>query len=383
MLAASMISPGGCLKKNDLKVAFRFDGSSLIGTGHFMRCLTLAAALRKRGAKTRFVCRYLPRYLRDLSGEKGVEITLLDGEGSKPVWDRLDHSCWQESAMIKDAKATIDALADESWDWLVVDHYAFDSRWETRLRQIARKIMVIDDIADRPHQCDLLLDQNLYEDMGQRYNGKVPTSCRLLLGPHYALLRNEFLELHKDQKPRSGPVKRIIVFLGGVDSTNFTTCVIEALVSLDLGEPDVDIIIGAQHPYRDLIVKVCDNHGFTCHIQTNRMAELFAEADLAIGAGGSASWERCCMGLPSLLVSLADNQVAIAKALDKYGACVYLGSAENIDKTSLCNAVMSIVHSPNELRTLSEKALTLVDGRGVERICKIITSDYGHLHSQY
>lgn len=289
-------------------IAFRTDASSQIGTGHFMRCLTLAYGLKQCGAHIRFVSRELPVHLRDTLTAKGMELTSLDSNASELPIDELAHAHWLRTSQTQDAQATIQALSDRTWDWLVVDHYALDARWESALRQTARQIMVIDDIADRQHDCDMLLDQNFYADMQNRYTGKVPAHCQLLLGPRYALLRDEFRKLREQVKPRTGPVKRILVFFGGVDADNYTGRAIKALAESGVEGLHVDVVIGAQHPCCAEIETNCAAQGFVCHVQTDRMAELMAAADLAIGAGGSASWERCCLGLPTLAICTADNQ---------------------------------------------------------------------------
>ena len=194
------------------QIAFRTDASDQIGTGHFMRCLTLADGLKQRGAQICFVSCHLPEQLRSILVAKGHEFVLLDSVQNALALDELAHAHWLGGTQAEDAADTIRALSDRILDWLVVDHYALDFRWESALRQTAKKIMVIDDIADRQHDCDVLLDQNFYADMQTRYTGKVPSHCRLLLGPRYALLRDEFRQLHEHVKPCSGPVKRMLVF---------------------------------------------------------------------------------------------------------------------------------------------------------------------------
>ncbi|MDA3875690.1 MAG: UDP-2,4-diacetamido-2,4,6-trideoxy-beta-L-altropyranose hydrolase [Halothiobacillus sp.] len=181
-------------------IAFRTDASSQIGTGHFMRCLTLADALKQRGAQTRFVSRHLPEYLRSMLAAKGHEFAPLDKAQHDAILDELAHAPWLGTSQVQDAQATIQALSGQAWDWLIVDHSALDARWESVLRRTAKQIMVIDDIADRQHECDMLLDQNFYADMELRYIGKVPLHCQLLLGPRYAMLRDEFRQLHEQIK---------------------------------------------------------------------------------------------------------------------------------------------------------------------------------------
>ena len=356
-----------------MRIAFRTDATSQIGTGHFMRCLTLADALKQCGAYIRFISRELPVHLRDMLTAKGIELVSLEGNvGSSPNGD-LAHAHWLRSSQAQDAQATIEAMSDQAWDWLIVDHYALDARWESVMRQATKQMMVIDDIADRQHDCDVLLDQNFYGDMEDRYTDKVPAHCQLLLGPHYALLRDEFRKLHEQIQPRTGSVKRILVFFGGVDVDNYTGVAIEALSGLTDNGLHVDIVIGAQHPCRAEIETNCAAQAFVCHVQTDRMAELMAAADLAIGAGGSATWERCCLGLPALLVALAENQIDIAKALDLIGACIYIGELKLTNVSIMLNAVDTLLRNQDQRMALSRKAYSLVDGLGINRVVEIIS----------
>lgn len=352
------------------RIAFRADATGQIGTGHFMRCLTLADGLKQRGANICFVSRELPMHLRGMLTAKGIGFISLDVEPAEEQAEVLAHSHWLGVSQKQDAQATIQALSGQIWDWLVVDHYALDARWENALRSVVKKIMAIDDIADREHDCDVLLDQNFYENMQARYDGKVPTHCKLLLGPHYALLRDEFGKLREQVKPRSAGINRILVFLGGVDFDNYTGQAIEAISSAGIRDVHVDVVIGAQHPCRIGIEKICTELGYSCHVQTNRMAELMAAADLAIGAGGSASWERCCLGVPALLVALAENQIEIAKGLGAFGACVYIGTKGTVSTSIMQNAVEELIGNPSRVEKISRQAFSLVDGMGVGRVCQ-------------
>jgi UDP-2,4-diacetamido-2,4,6-trideoxy-beta-L-altropyranose hydrolase len=351
-------------------VAFRTDATNQIGTGHFMRCLTLADVLKQRGAQTRFISRHLPEHLSGMLSAKEHEFVQLDSAPHDADVNELAHAHWLGGSQAQDAADSIRLLSDGVWDWLIVDHYALDTRWETALRNTAKRILVIDDIADRQHDCDVLLDQNFYADMGVRYTGKVPAHCQLLLGPRYALLREEFRQLHEQIRPRSGPVKRVLVFFGGVDADNYTGCAIEALSGIGIPDLHVDVVIGSQHPCREQIEAACIQQGFICHVQTDKMAELMAVADLAIGAGGSASWERCCLGLPALHVALADNQINIAKALDLFGAGIYVGTSKTTNAPIMRSAIVSLLSTQDQLKLLSKKAYSLVDGLGVDRVCQ-------------
>jgi UDP-2,4-diacetamido-2,4,6-trideoxy-beta-L-altropyranose hydrolase len=354
-----------------MKIAVRVDASSKIGTGHFMRCLTLADALKQRGAQIRFSSRHLPEHLRGILVAKGHEFALLDTAKNDATVDELAHAHWLGVSQAQDASNSIRVLSDVDWDWLIVDHYALDARWENTLRGTVKKIMVIDDIADRRHDCDVLLDQNFYADMQTRYTGKVPYHCQLLLGPRYALLRDEFRKLHEQVRPRAGPVKKILVFFGGVDVGNYTGRAIEALSEIIVADVHVDVVIGAQHPCLEQIKAACAQHGFICHVQTDKMAELMAVADLAIGAGGSASWERCCLGLPCIVGAVAQNQVQAAKDLSALGAVKYIGAVQEITVGKLKQEIEQAYHQ-DWLNKASSLGLGLVDAQGVMQVIKIM-----------
>jgi len=350
-------------------IAIRVDASSQIGTGHFMRCLTLAENLHLRGVVICFVSRYLPQYLRDILSEKGYEFILLDGASSDPLTDELSHSHWLECSQQRDAQESALVLSDRTWDWLIVDHYALDARWESALRQTANKIFVIDDIADRQHDCDILLDQNFYSDMYTRYTDKVPGHCLLLLGPRYALLRAEFGRLREKVKPRTGPVKRILVFFGGIDADNYTQCTLDALADISLDGIHVDVVIGSQHPYRKDIESSCTERGFCCYVQTSHIAELMASADLAIGAGGLASWERCCLGLPTIAFSTADNQFRQINDAAVEGL-LYVPETGSDFYAWIKHHLCSLSENANLRKLISLRSLSAVDGRGVLRVIR-------------
>jgi UDP-2,4-diacetamido-2,4,6-trideoxy-beta-L-altropyranose hydrolase len=357
-----------------VKIAFRVDASEKIGTGHFMRCLTLANAVRKRGAQTCFVSRQMPEHFLGMLAQQGhAYMPLAPALGQQLAGD-LSHAAWLETSQEVDAQASRAALASQAWDWLMVDHYALDRRWESALRQTARKILVIDDLADRQHDCDMLLDQNFYRDMPGRYAGKVPAHCQLLLGPRFALLRDEFRELHEKARPHEGAVERLLVFFGGVDADNYTGLALRALAEGVGGDIQVDVVLGAQHPFREAIESACAQRGYSYHLQTTRMAELMAAADLAIGAAGSTSWERCCLALPAIVFSLADNQSEIAKGIEQLGAGCYL-QAKAADVEGTLRAVLcQLLNDRQRLADYSRRGYSLVDGKGVDRVCACLSA---------
>lgn len=336
-----------------------------------MRCLTLADALRMRGAEVRFVSRGLPEHLNGMLAAKGHQLVPLDNRSFKENSEDLPHAGWLGTSQQADADESTEALSDGVQDWLIVDHYALDGRWESALRQTAKNILVIDDLADRTHDCDVLLDQNLYTDIDTRYDGKVPTHSLLLLGPRYALLRDSFRQLHEELAPRVGPVKRLLVFFGGADADNYTSRAVKALGDLGIKGLHVDVVIGAQHSCSQQLEAACAKHQFELHVQTDRIAELMAAADLAIGAGGSATWERCCLGLPTFSIPTADNQVRqVADAASQ--GLLYAPELKE-DLTSAIGRHLSALMENGSLRqSMSRNGMATVDGVGILRLIAIM-----------
>lgn len=333
-----------------------------------MRCLTLAEEILARGAKVRFLSRELPDHLQALLAEKDIEYVGLSGSDFDHANADLAHSDWLGASQQTDAEQTKAALSGTRWDCLVVDHYALDHRWESILRDAADKLMVIDDLADRKHNCDLLLDQNLYDDMHRRYDNLLPSHCERLIGPRYALLRHEFRESRGLVASVDERVKKILIYFGGMDAENHTTKAILAVAEAGLGQVEVDVVVGATHPELAPIEVLCEIHGFTCHIQTKRIASLMACADISIGAGGTALWERCAMGLPTIVVCTADNQreqVAFAGLR----TLVYL--PQFTEETWLSDIAIHLRALANNVvlrRTLSLNGMLAVDGQGTRRV---------------
>lgn len=362
-----------------MNIAFRVDASFLIGTGHVMRCLTLANALRERGAVCRFICREHPGNLLELIRKQGFEAVALPSRdglaehvtvSEEPV---VVHANWLGTDWRTDAEQTTAVISDTTIDWLIVDHYAIDSRWESFLRPRCRKIMVIDDLADRAHDCDLLLDQNLVADMTYRYDGKVPTHCGRMLGPEYALLQPQYAELHPRVPPREGPVRRVLIYFGGADADNLTGRAIATFLSLGQGNVALVVVINPNSPHAATIRQLaagCER--ITLHEGLPSLAPLMVEADLTIGAAGSTTWERCCLGLPTLVITLAENQRPIAAELDRLGLVRWLGHKDQVDEAQLAVA-LKIVFDTGLSPEWSTHCQRLVDGLGVERVTSILT----------
>jgi UDP-2,4-diacetamido-2,4,6-trideoxy-beta-L-altropyranose hydrolase len=356
-----------------LKIAIRTDASNQIGTGHFMRCLTLADALKQRGAQIRFVSRHLPEHLREMLAAKGHEFIPLDSNSNEAMPGDLAHAHWLGTSQQADAQDSIQVLSDQFWDCLVVDHYALDQRWESNLRASVGRILVIDDLADRIHDCDLLLDQNLVAKMHTRYGDKVPAACGMLLGPEYALLQPIYAELHDHIPPREGAIRRIFIFFGGADRSNLTGRTLSAFLHLNRSEIEVDVVITTGGPHAEAIRKQVAGHAnIHLHSGLPTLAPLMAAADLAIGAGGATSWERLCLGLPTLVVTLAENQRPIANGLSQHGLIRWLGHQDAVDEPTIAEALGKLIQQGLD-EDWALRCLKAVDGHGVNRVCAALT----------
>lgn len=315
-----------------MKIVFRVDSSTQIGSGHLMRCLTLAGQLHKeKQAEILFLSRDLPGNLAKLVQEKGYRLVLLSRVEENAALE--GYAKWLMVTQDEDARECIDVLREEApVDMLVVDSYAIDERWESQVRSFVQKIMVIDDLANRKHDCDILLDQNFYLDKDARYYGLVPEHCQLLLGPQHALLREEFYEAKKHLRKRDGEIRNILVFYGGSDLTNETMKALRAIVQLEnCTTLMVNVIVGGSNPYKTEIELFCQQYPFFhYYCQVDNIAEFMNAADLALGAGGTTTWERCFLELPAIVTAIAENQVRVCEDCAGAGFILYLGKFQKV-----------------------------------------------------
>jgi UDP-2,4-diacetamido-2,4,6-trideoxy-beta-L-altropyranose hydrolase len=350
-------------------IVFRTDASLAIGTGHVMRCLTLADALRECGACSHFISRAHDGHLIEHIRARGHQVSALPVTGSASTAATTDnstaHAHWLGADWVSDARETLMALQGQRADWLVVDHYALDARWEQHLRQACQQLLVIDDLADRPHDCELLLDQNLGR-LASDYGRWVPVSCTVLAGPQHALLRPEFADWRlPSMARRSTPrLRHLLITLGGVDKDNATSQLLQALRCCPLpNECKITVVMGPHAPWLcDVLAQAAQMPWPTeVLVDVHNMAELMAQCDLAIGAAGSTNWERCCLGLPCLLMVLADNQRSSALALEQANAVQVLALASLA--VSLPAQIRQLA-SGETLETLSNAAQAITSGDG-------------------
>lgn len=345
-----------------MQFVFRADASLQAGTGHVMRCLTLADELRRHGASASFICRAEPGNLIAHIKSRGYKADVLESGGSALVQQR-------------DAEQCVGLLAEMRPDWIIVDHYALGREWEGAVRQYASKLFVIDDLADRDHDCDLLLDQNLYDGVEDRYAPLVPTHCRQLIGPRFALLRPEFAQFRSKVSRPAQPVSSLLVSFGGADSTNETTRIVAILHDLLPQSVSVDVVIGPTNPHGAQIKSLAsDRPLITVHAGTDRMAELMALADAFIGAGGATTWERFCLGLPSLVIAVAENQVPTSQYLGKLGAIDYIGPGSEVTEGALLASLSRFLMDHERRAKMAALGMQLVDGLGAKRVSDSLLS---------
>ena len=344
-----------------MRVLIRADASPIIGSGHIARCLTLARVLRGHGAHVTFACRQLPGHRLQALAAEGFETFALPdfypGEDPQQAIESL--LPWQA-----DIAALQQVSSDQpGFDWVIVDHYGLDHHWQTAARRFAPRIMAVDDLATRTYSVDLLLNQNL---SGTRaaYTGLLPESCRTLLGPRYALLRDEFRCEAIDIKPRA---RRVLVNFGGFDAAMQTHHAMLALA--DFPELEVDFVAGADNPaWARMQVMAASRPNWRLHSFIGHFHQLMIEADLFIGAGGGTSWERAAMGLPTICIAVSNNQHANSEAMATFGAHVYLGPRENVTVGQLRQAIGFVADNQGLRKSLAEHSQRLVDGLGAQRV---------------
>lgn len=348
-----------------MRVLIRADASPTIGSGHIARCLTLARVLRKQGAHVVFACRLLPGHRLQALATEGFEALAMPDRypGEDPQQGVESLLPWQ--ADIAALALALEGLPD--FDWIVVDHYGLDHHWQTAARRFAPRIMAVDDLATRTYSADLLLNQNLSGSQ-TAYAGLLPERCQTLLGPRYALLRDEFQCAVIEIKPR---VLRVLVNFGGFDAAMQTHHAMLAL--MDFHEVEVDFVAGADNPAWTRMQEMAASHpNWRLHSFVSDLHHLMQEADLCIGAGGGTSWERAALGLPTICIAVSNNQQANSEVLAASGAHLYLGPRATVSVEQLRQAIGLVVDNQGLRISLAERSRQYVDGLGAQRVAAVL-----------
>jgi len=340
-----------------MNLIIRADANVKIGIGHLMRCLALAQAWHAERGRAILLSHCESEALRQRVEKAGISFIPLD----KPHPDSSD------------LQRTLAMLEKLQADWLALDGYHFDTTYQQAIRATGYRLLVIDDIAHCPeYHADILLNQNINA-------GKLTYMCdpdtRLLLGTRYVLLRPEFLEWRNWRREISGVAPKVLVALGGNDPDNVTIKVIQALQQVNVPGLEAKIVVGPVNPNLDTLLWAVQNSNSNLQLLTTvtNMPELLAWADVAVSAGGSTCWELAFMGVPCIVLVLAENQTKVAEGLDQAGIVINLGWFDRISESEIAGAVTSLL-SANECRhRMSQEGQNLVDGLGSVRVLACMT----------
>lgn len=356
-----------------MKIAVRADASTSMGVGHLKRCLSLAEALREEGASVQFVTRDLDvdasSIVRDRFPLTALRApTRADGSG---IDSRVAHAEWAEVSWRVDAEETAGVLGATGVDTVIVDHYAFDAEWHVLVAgSLGSRIVAIDDLADRSIRADILIDQTYSEDHAQKYAGLVSPGTRILGGPGIAMLDPTYAaapryEFHSE-------VRSIGLFMGGVDRTGCNSLAYEALRT-GLGfRGGIEVVTTSGNKHLPALRALAEKDtALTLSVDLPSLSEFYARHDLQVGAGGGATWERCCIGAPSLVVGVAENQWSVLLPIETLG----VAAVSRVDPPTIEafeREIKQLIESPARRRELAERAVELVDGRGAQRLAAAI-----------
>lgn len=339
-------------------LVIRADGNARMGTGHVMRMLALAQAYRRRGGRVVFLAADIPDAL----------VRVL--EGHQVAVNRVPAAPGSED----DARLAARQAAEEEAGWVVLDGYHFGPDYQAWLQSRGFKVLVMDDMAHLPsYHGHIIVNQNLHAPLC-RY--PVNNGTRLLLGPDYVLLREEFRRRRAQRRAVGLEARRVLVTMGGGDSGNFTATVIRALKKSRLAL-EITAVVGPANPHRSALQALANGTGTRIITSPPSMADLMAWADLAISAGGSTVWELAFMGLPALLVTTAGNQAGIVDACARTGMAVNLGDPARLDEEDILQVVEQLIRSPVMRRRMAAAGAQLVDGGGCDRIIDAMSAGNG------
>ena len=353
------------LNKSNL-IYIRVDTSSQIGSGHLERCITLSKELKKKGMNINFICHSHNRSMERRINNEGFFFKVLPNfKHTLKKFDKNNkgnNKSFLSSDWRVDAYNTIKLILKNKPKLLILDHYGININWENLVKSLTGvKIMVIDGLANRHHNCEVLLDYTYSLKGKRRWDNLINSNCKLLLGTKYTLLRSEFVKEKKNLIKKKGLINRIFISFGGSDKVNLTEEALNALNSLNRRDIFTDVVISKNNPNISKIrKKLKQKKNFQLHIQPRNIAKLMNKADLSIGAGGTMIWERCYLGLPSLIVSTANNQKKQSAAVHSYGAAIYLGIHKKNTKQKIIKQLKRIIKNKKLIRLMSRKSLKLM-----------------------
>lgn len=354
-----------------MRVAIRVDLSVTIGLGHAQRCRSLAFALRAGGASVLFVSRPIDLDSAKLLDCANDELRLLNSASSSAelFQEAPRHAAWAGVHWEQDAAETVERVRDWRPDWLIVDHYSFDVRWHEAVRKgLGCRILVIDDLADRQLDADILVDHNWSENHRSKYGAYAAHVESMLVGPRYALLGPDYVSAN----PYSyrAEVRSIGIFMGGTDAGSLSEMALDACRDVAGFTGSIEIATTSFNSnLLRLRARCAASPATELVIDQASLAGFFSRHDLQIGAGGGATWERCCMGAPTVAVIAAENQVPVLRPLHGLGVLIAI---ENLGASILADTVSRLIDDSEVRRTLAAAARGLIDGMGATRVANEI-----------
>ena len=341
------------------QIYFRCDSSVKIGSGHIIRCLVLANFLKKMGFNTTFISKEIEENLFDLilNHNHGL-IRLSKPKNNKNLWKNDAEEIFNKIKNFNSNK-----------DWMVVDHYYLNKAWEVKISSKVYKLFIIDDLCDRFHEGNVLLNQNYLPGIESQYKKILSSKTKILLGPKYAILSPEYRKARKFIKiNKKNKIHRMIIFFGASDDQEQTIRCLSILAKLNLKELKIDVVVGLANKKKKSIREMTNKiDGAVLHVQIPSLCNLMKKADLYLGSGGTTTWERCCLGLPSIVISTGKNQVRSNENLYKQGVIEYLGKTDSVSNEHINKTLLKFING-YDCTNMSKQALEITDGNGVELV---------------
>jgi UDP-2,4-diacetamido-2,4,6-trideoxy-beta-L-altropyranose hydrolase len=334
------------------------DDSLQIGTGHVMRCLALGQIFLKIGDRPVFVMCMVTPTMRGRLESAGFGIKILD--------------CIPGG--VDDVKQTVEASKEVSSSWIVLDGYHFDAEYQREIKELGKKLLLIDDNGCASHYyADIVLNQNIHAS--EKLYSKREQYTSLLLGTRYVLLREEFLVWKRWKRKIPEIAQNILVTLGGSDPENVTRKVFDAILQLEFNR--LNVIIVANNQYSDQLKGLIEESKVNIELRSNveKMSDLMAWADIAVSAGGTSTWELAFMGLPMIALAIADNQCQIVEELGKVQVAVNIGWHEDVTSSIIADHISELICDQKRRSEISQRAQVLVDGKGAYRVLKAMASE--------
>jgi UDP-2,4-diacetamido-2,4,6-trideoxy-beta-L-altropyranose hydrolase len=361
-------------------IFIRCDSSTDIGSGHVMRCLNLALSLKNEGATAIFICQNLVGNVSSRIRDAGFEVIfiptttnygfhlneIIDAEETHKIINRLSN-CKKNKPL------------------LIADHYGIGIEWQNYIKP-STNLVVIDDLADHKHNANIIINQNLYSKGATLYKSLANKDALILTGPQYSLLSSYFVNARPQKLLVKQNIERIIITFGGSDQDNNTLKALKATLNVVTNNVLVDVVVGQNHPDKKSLKDISETHSnVILHDYILNFAAFLKDCDLMIGAGGVTQWERSCLGIPGIILSIADNQTKVAQNIAAAGAGIYVGWHEDVQIEKIKHTLRNLIDNFSLRQSIAQTSYNLNDGNGAKRITEILLLTNGvslHLVTQ-